>query len=313
MPGPYSQDLRDRVASAISGGSSARAAAKRFSISESTAIRWAQRLSAEGHAKARAMGGDRRSRLTEHRVTVLTLVAHKPDLTLAEIRGELTERHGVTVGLGTVWRFLAAHDITLKKSLHAAEQQRPDVAEARHAVIRRQPALDRERLVFIDETAAATTMTRHVGRCAQGLRLIAPVRHGHWKTTTLVAALRTTGITAPYVLDGARSGAPFRAYVEQILAPTLGTGDTVVMDNLPCHKVAGIREAIESVGAKLVYLPPYSPDLNPIEQAFAKLKALLRKTGERTRDGLWDAIARILRHYSPNECRNLFRNSGYAT
>ena len=115
MPGAYSQDLRDRVASAISGGSSARAAAKRFSISESTAIRWAQRLSAEGHAKARAMGGDRRSRLTEHRVTVLTLVAHKPDLTLAEIRGELTERHGVTVGLGTVWRFLAAHDITLKK------------------------------------------------------------------------------------------------------------------------------------------------------------------------------------------------------
>src|ERR687898_2777483 len=117
MPGPYSQDLRDRVASAISGGSSARAAAKRFSISESTAIRWAQRLSAEGHAKARAMGGDRRSRLTEHRVTVLTLVAHKPDLTLAEIRGELTERHGVTVGLGTVWRFLAAHDITLKKKV----------------------------------------------------------------------------------------------------------------------------------------------------------------------------------------------------
>jgi len=107
--------------------------------------------------------------------------------------------------------------------------------------------------------------------------------------------------------------ATFRAYVEQILAPTLSTGDTVVMDNLPCHKVAGIREAIESVGAKLVYLPPYSPDLNPIEQAFAKLKTLLRKTGERTRDGLWHAIARILRHYSPDECRNLFTNAGYAT
>jgi transposase len=178
---------------------------------------------------------------------------------------------------------------------------------ARHAFIRRQPALDPERLVFIDETAAA--MTRQSGRCA--LRLIAPVPHGHWKTTTLVAGLRTTGITAPYVLDGAMTGATFRAYVEQILAPTLSTGDTVVMDNLPCHKVAGIREAIESVGAKLVYLPPYSPDLNPIEQAFAKLKTLLRKTGERTRDGL--AIARILRHYSPDECRNLFRNSGYAT
>src|SRR5688500_5164389 len=117
MPGPYSQDLRDRVASAIAGGSSACAAARRFRISESTAVRWAQRLSAEGHAEARAMGGDRRSRLTGHRVTVLTLIAHKPDLTLAEIRGELAERHGISVGLGTVWRFLAAYGITLKKKV----------------------------------------------------------------------------------------------------------------------------------------------------------------------------------------------------
>jgi transposase len=117
MPGPYSQDLRDRVASALAGGSSACAAAKRFRISESTAVRWAQRLSAEGHAEARAMGGDRRSRLTGHRATVLTLIAHQPDLTLAEIRAELAERHGISVGLGTVWRFLAAHDITLKKKV----------------------------------------------------------------------------------------------------------------------------------------------------------------------------------------------------
>ena len=115
MPGPYSQDLRDRVTSAIAGGSSACAAAKRFRISESTAVRWAQRLSAEGHAEARAMGGDRRSRLTGHRATVLTLIAHQPDLTLAEIRAELAERHGISVGLGTVWRFLAAQGITLKK------------------------------------------------------------------------------------------------------------------------------------------------------------------------------------------------------
>ena len=137
--------------------------------------------------------------------------------------------------------------------------------------------------------------------------------HGHRKTTTLVAGLRTTGITAPYVLDGAMNGDIFRAYVEQILAPTLGPGDIVVMDNLPCHKVAGIQEAIESRQARLLYLPPYSPDLNPIEQAFAKLKALLRKVGERTRDGLWNAIGHILKLYSPDECRNLFRNSGYST
>ena len=137
------------------------------------------------------------------------------------------------------------------------------MAEARHAFIRRQPALDPERLVFLDETAAATNMTRPFGRCARGLRLIAPVPHGHWKTTTLVAALRTTGITAPYVLDGAMTGATFRAYVDQILTPTLSPGDTVVMDNLPCHKVAGVRETIESVGAKLVYLPPTAPTSIP--------------------------------------------------
>ena len=185
------------------------------------------------------------------------------------------------------------------------------MAAARHAFIRRQPALDPERLVFLDE--ATTNMTRRLGRCA--LRLLAPVPHGHWKTTTLVAGLQTTGITAPYVLDGALNGDIFRGYIEQILA--LSPGDIVVMDNLPCHKVAGIREAIENRQAQLLYLPPYSPDLNPIEQAFAKLKALLRKAGERTRDGLWNAIAHILKLYlklySPAECPNLFRHSGYPT
>src|SRR3954464_8235750 len=311
MPAPYSQDLRDRVVSAVSNGSSARGAAKRFGIGIGTAVRWAQRLRAEGHARARAMGGDRRSRLSDHRDAVLTLIAHQPDLTLEEIRSALIERHGITVGQGTVSRFLKSHNITLKKSLHAAEQQRPDVAEARHAFIRRQPALDPEHLVFLDE--ATTNMTRRSGRCARGLRLLAPVPHGHRKTTTLVAGLRTTGITAPYVLDGAVNGDIFRAYVEQILAPTLGPGDIVVMDNLPCHKVAGIQEAIESRQARFLYLPSYSPDLNPIEQAFAKLKALLRKVGERTRDGLWKAIGHILKLYSPDECRNLFRNSGYST
>ena len=142
---------------------------------------------------------------------------------------------------------------------------------------------------------------------------MAPVPHGHWKTTTLVAALRTTGITAPYVLDGAMTGATFRAYVDQILAPTLSTGDTVVMDNLPCHKVAGIREAIESVGAKLVYLPPYSPDLNPIEQVFAKLKTLLRKAEERTVEATWRRIGQLLDAFTPAECANYLRNAGYAS
>jgi transposase len=179
--------------------------------------------------------------------------------------------------------------------------------------IRRQPALDPNRLVFIDETWAATNMTRRYGRCARGLRLQACVPHGHWKLTTLVAGLRTTGISVPYVFDGALNGQRFRAYVEQMLAPTLAPGDIVLLDNLRSHKVAGIAEAIAAREARLIYLPPYSPDLNPIEQAFAKYKALLRKAAERTVEGLWQAIGRIADLFSPAECRNFFNNAGYAT
>src|SRR6478735_6471683 len=136
-----------------------------------------------------------------------------------------------------------------KKTLHAAEQDRPDVAKARRVFIRRQPALDPNRLVFIDETWAATNMTRRYGRCARGLRLRASVPHGHWKLTTLVAGLRTAGISAPYVFEGAINGRRFRAYIEQMLAPTLAPGDIVLLDNLRSHKVAGIAEAIAARGA----------------------------------------------------------------
>lgn len=167
--------------------------------------------------------------------------------------------------------------------------------------------------MFLDETWASTNMTRRHGRCARGLRLLAPVPHGHWKTTTLIAGLRTTGIVAPYVLDGPINATVFRAYVEQVLAPTLRGGDILILDNLSSHKVAGVREAVEARGARILYLPPYSPDLNPIEQAFAKLKALLRKDAERTRDELWSAIGRIIDLYKPDECRNLFKNAGYPT
>lgn len=167
--------------------------------------------------------------------------------------------------------------------------------------------------MFLDETWASTNMTRHHGRCARGLRLLAPVPHGHWKTTTLIAGLRTTGIVAPYVLDGPINATVFRAYVEQVLAPTLQSGDILILDNLSSHKVTGVREAVEARGARVLYLPPYSPDLNPIEQAFAKLKTLLRKAEERTREGLWTAIGRIIDLYKAGECRNLLKNAGYAT
>ena len=198
-----------------------------------------------------------------------------------------------------------------KKSLHASEQQRPDVAAAREAWRDRQPSLDPDRLVFIDETWATTNMTRRYGRAARGQRLVAPVPHGHWKTSTFVAGLRSSGLTAPFVVDGAMNGDVFRAYVEQVLAPTLTPGDIVVLDNLGSHKVAGVREMIEARGASLVYLPPYSPDPNPIEQAFAKLKALLRKIAARTVAALWDALGNILDHFTPQECANYLANAGY--
>jgi transposase len=169
------------------------------------------------------------------------------------------------------------------------------------------------RIVFLDETGANTKMTRRYGRVARGQRLVAKVPHGHWKTTTFVGGLRITGFTAPLVIDGPMNGKTFLAYVQQQLAPTLEPGDVVVMDNLAAHKVKGVRQAIEAVGARLVYLPPYSPDFNPIEQAFAKLKWLLRSAAQRTVEGLEQAIANALERFSPTECRNYFRNSGYAT
>ena len=156
-------------------------------------------------------------------------------------------------------------------------------------------------------------MSRLRGRSTKGERLVASVPHGHWKTTTFVAGFTLTGFIAPMVLDGPMNGLTFLAYVKQFLARELRPGDIVIMDNLPAHKVNGVRQAVEAVGAELLYLPPYSPDLNPIEMAFSKIKALLRKAEERTRDGLWDRTAQIIDHFSPEECSNFFRHDGYGS
>jgi len=156
-------------------------------------------------------------------------------------------------------------------------------------------------------------MVRRYGWSARGERLVDAAPHGHWHTTTFVAGLRSSGIIAPFVLDGPMTGEAFRAYVEQFLAPALSPGDIVVMDNLAAHKVAGVAAAIAAGGASILYLPPYSPDLNPIEQMFAKLKALLRKAAARTRDALWHAIGHSLAAFSPDECRSYILNAGYAS
>ena len=202
-------------------------------------------------------------------------------------------------------------DHAQKKSAHAAEQDRPDVLTRREAWFEGQVDLDPPRLVFIDETGANTKMARLHGRAPRGQRLRACVPHGHWKTTTFVGALRLSGMTAPMVLDGPMTGDWFLAYVEQVLAPTLHPGDIVILDNLPAHKPAAIRKAVEATGAELVFLPPYSPDFNPIENAFAKFKALLRKAAARTVDDLWNAIAQAIDAFTPKECANYFAAAGY--
>lgn len=194
-----------------------------------------------------------------------------------------------------------------------AEQDRHDVARRRAQWKKYQDRIDPRRLVFIDETWAKTNMARTHGRCRRGQRLHAKVPHGHWKTLTFLAALRHDRIDAPAVFDGPINRQKFLAYVEQCLAPTLAPGDVVIMDNLSSHKGAAVRKAIRDTGAHLLFLPPYSPDLNPIEQVFAKLKALLRKAAERSIEATWRRIGDLLDQFSPTECANYFTNAGYAS
>ena len=195
--------------------------------------------------------------------------------------------------------------------LHAAEQQRPDVRAEREDGFEAQDELDPERLLFLDETATTTNMVRRYGWAARGERCRVAVPHGHWRTTTVTAALRTSGVVATALFDGATNGKRFRAYVTDTLVPVLKRGDTVIMDNLGAHKVAGVRQAIQAVGAKLLYLPPYSPDLNPIEQIFAKLKGHLRKAAARTLPDLKEAIRSAFDTLTPKACRNCLAAAGY--
>lgn len=312
MSQALSNDLRRRLVVAVENGMSRRSAAKRFGVSPSTAIRWVHQWFQEGHVEPARQGGDNRSgRMETHADEVLALIDATPDITLAELAEYLEKTHGLRVSQSTVWRLLDRHGMTFKKTAHASEQQRPDVLRRRKAWFELQPDLDPERLVFIDETGANTKMARLRGRALRGERCRAAIPHGHWKTTTFVGALKLSGMTAPMVLDGAMNGSAFLAYVEQVLVPSLSPGDIVVMDNLPAHKPSAVREAIQAAGAQLRFLPPYSPDFNPIEMAFSKLKSFLKKTAARTRDDLWEAIAKGIDLFSPVECRNYFSAAGY--
>jgi len=264
-----------------------------------------------GSPAARSVGGRRGDAVARERDWTLTRITEKPDLTLRALLLELKAR-GMVVSYYALWYFLQHEGITFKKSLHACEQDRPDVKRRRERWRTHQHKLDPARLVVIDETWAKTNMTRRHGRCAKGQRLLAKAPFGRWRTLTFLAALRSNRIDAPCVVDGPINGTSFLAYVEQILVPTLTPGDIVIMDNLGSHKGKAVRKAIRTVNARLFFLPPYSPDLNPIEQVFSKLKTLLRKAGERTED-TWKRIGMLLDAFSPTECANYLRNSGYAS
>jgi transposase len=190
---------------------------------------------------------------------------------------------------------------------------RPKIARRREQWKKYQGRLDPRRLVFIDETWAKTNMTPIRGWAPRGQKLVARAPFGKWRTLTFLAALRHDRIDAPCVLDGPINGQSFTAWVEQFLVPTLNPGDVVIMDNLGSHKGAAVRDAIRSAGAKLLFLPPYSPDLNPIEQVFAKLKLLLRKAAERSVEATWQRIGTLLDAFPPHECASYLKNSGYAS
>ena len=206
------------------------------------------------------MGGDQRSTALEaHAGIVLAAVDQTPDITIEEVRALLAE-HDVTASHGAVWNLWARHGLTVKKkAVHASEQERSDVAAARETWRQMQQGLDPTKLVFLDESGVKTNMARRYGRAKKGKRLVASIPHGHRKSLTFIAGLRADRIDAPWVLDRAMNGRAFLTYLRDVLGPTLAQGDVVIMDNLSAHKVAGVREAIEATGAKLLYLPPYSP------------------------------------------------------
>lgn len=207
--------------------------------------------------------------------------------------------------------------LAIKKTAHASEQERPDVQAARAVWRKRQAWLlshleNISDVVFIDETGINTKMARLRGRCRRGQRMVASIPHGHWKTLTFIAGLRCDGLTAPWVVDGPMNGDMFEAYMETQLAPTLKGGDVVILDNLSAHKRDSARRAVEKRGAWLLFLPPYSPDLNPIELAFSKFKAHMKRLKPRTVDELWRAAGTVCDLFTPEECRNFFAEDGYA-
>ena len=310
-----SLDIRERVVALVDEGLSCHEAARRLRISAASAVRIMQRKKRTGGVKAAPQGRPQRSKLDAVSDWLKKQVEAQPDITMPELAEALCAEHG----LGATPAMLSRHLIhrlgfTYKKTLIAAERLRKRVRAARYEWRHRRMQrmrLEPHRLVVIDETAVTTKMTRLRGRSPRGARLEADAPFGHWRTQTFIAGLRVDELTAPWVLDGPMNRAAFDTYIETQLAPTLQPGDVVIAHNLSSHKSAKAQDLLRAQGNWLLFLPPYSPDLNPIEMAYSKIKAHLRRFKARTFDALFQSVAQTCDLFPPEECENFFRAAEY--
>jgi transposase len=303
-----SQDLRERIIAAVDRhDGSQRQIASRFCVDVSTITRLLQLRHQTDSLQPRPRGGDHRSTLDSAALERLRRLVEKyPDATLRDLR----EKLGIGGSLMILWRALNKLGITRKKKTkHAAEQDRPDVQAKRRSFRRKIQPIEPKRLVFVDETGVTTAMTPTHGRAPRGERVITSAP-ASWESVTVIAALGLEGVAAPLAVPGSSNAATFLAYVEQVLVPSLRPGDVVVFDNLASHFTPGVAEAIEKVGARVLPLPPYSPDLNPIEEMFSKFKELLRRAAARTRDHLTETIGEALRQVNAQDIIGWFQQSG---
>ena len=307
MAAAYSLDLRERVAKAWDELGDADEIAATFRVSRAWVHRLIQRRRETGSLSPRKQTKFRSRVLAGQEARLAALITARPDATLAEIRDALP----TTAALSTLWLEIDRLGLTVKKTVHADEQRRPDVAAARRQWRETLPLRDARQYVFVDESGVTTDLLRRYARSLRGTRIGDHTPCSHWQTHTIVAALRPTALTATAVFDGPIDNVTFLAYVEQVLVPTLRPGDVVVLDNLAAHKQPEVRAAIEQAGARLRFLPPYSPDFNPIEQAFAKLKAFFRTFRPRTFDHVCELLAAALGLVMPDECANYVRHCGY--
>ena len=305
----YPQKIRELILGSYEDGAKTAEIAETFEVSRSWARRVKQRLRECNSREATKQKHGCDPKLGEReREELAKLMEETPDATLEELKKKLSK----PVSISTICRTLRQMRLTLKKkSLHASEQDRADVKRKREDWEQCLPGLDLNKLVFFDESGVNTLMARLRGRCLKGKRLVDSMPAGCYGTLTLMSAVRLDGVVAPMLLDGPVNAETFAGYVEQCLAPALEPGDILIMDNLPAHKSARITQAVEDAGCRLVYLPPYSPDWNPIENMWSKVKAILRKTAGRTFDAVAKGVREALLAITPDDCDGYFEHCGY--